>query len=68
MKKIKFSIDDIKCKLSRIQMKDVLGGSGFPDALCEVVCSDDRVVGTNQCSPVYSGICGSASIISCTCK
>jgi len=74
MKDSKFCINDIKSKLSRSQMRDILGGSmfikrgAFPDALCEVVCSDERIIGTNQCPASDTHICGGYKILSCTCK
>lgn len=54
MEQIKFSIDDIKCKLSRSQMRDILGGCKGVGDTCST--TKDCPSGTKCCQAKQSNI------------
>jgi len=47
MKALKMSLENIQCKLSRIEMKKIMAGSDHGTAPCDGSCSSSSDCGTN---------------------
>jgi hypothetical protein len=53
-------------KLSRAEMKKVIGGEKNP--LCWVTCAGSTRVGANDCQASALAVCAGLQVTSCTCE
>lgn len=69
MKTLKMSLENIQGKLSRSEMKKVMAGSGEPNSICFMRCSQDsNSFPVSTCSSsTYRALCPDGNYGSCAC-